>query len=102
MKRCRGRRSCPKRYAIDSTFLRATSDSSPRTEVWACAAGSWRQNVSTKGAIKVSNRGITWSKIWGATWHSSSNCCLRMAYSASIQLLLPGIVSCYRIHGGHS
>jgi hypothetical protein len=28
MKRCRGRRSCPKRYAIDSTFLRVLSQSS--------------------------------------------------------------------------
>jgi hypothetical protein len=55
-----------------------------------------------KGAIKVSNRGSTWSKMWGETWHSSSNCCLRVAYSASMHLLLPGTSDRYQIHWGYS
>jgi len=102
MQRGRGRRSCPKRYAIDATFVRATSASRPRPEGWAGAAGSWRQKGSTQGTIKGANRGITWSKMWGATWHASRHGGLRVAYAASMHLLLPGIVSCERIPGGHS
>ena len=65
MQPCRGRRDWPKRYAIDSLFLRSTSDSRPQTEVLACCmrVGPWK--VSTKGAIKVCKRGMTWSKILG-------------------------------------
>jgi len=100
-KRGRGRRSCPKRYAIDAIFLRSTSESRPQIEVWACWARSGRQKVATKGALKVVKRGSPWSKIAGATWHSASNGCFRVAYRAASLRLLPCIAYGHRMHGGH-
>jgi hypothetical protein len=101
MQRGRGRRSWPKRAARAALFVRSTAERKPQREVWACGSRSGRQKVSTQGAIQGGKRGRPWSKLSGATCHSASHGCLRVAYRASIFMLLPCLAYGPRMHGGH-